>query len=160
MRIACHADNEAVNVEVHDDGRGIDAGELPTLFEPFRQAHGAGGAHRRLGLGPAIARSIVDLSRGTLQARRPGQGGGATLRVRLPRSTAPVVEAAPPESPGAAELARLRGLRVRYVEDDADIAEGVRQMLLSLGVTVGLCASHEPRWPAWRITSSMCCCVT
>ncbi len=38
----------------------------------------------------------------------------------------------------ADQLARLRGLRVLHIKDELDIAEGVRLMLLSLGVSVDM----------------------
>ncbi len=144
VRVTCRATAEAVIVEVQDDGRGIDAAELPHLFEPFRQAQPGGGAHRGLGLGLAIARNIVDLSGGTLQARSAGLGSGATFSVCLPRSRTPATASeGAAAAAGLGDLSALRGLRVLYVENEPDIAESVRQMLQALGAAVELCLGHD-----------------
>jgi signal transduction histidine kinase len=70
-------------IEVRDTGDGIDPAFLPYIFEPFRQQtdrdHGGG-----LGLGLAIARSLVELHGGTIGAESAGIGRGATFRVCLP----------------------------------------------------------------------------
>ena len=73
-------DSEAV-IEVRDTGEGIDPALLPYIFEPFRQHSGRSGG---LGLGLAIARSLVEMHGGTIEADSEGAGRGATFRVRLP----------------------------------------------------------------------------
>jgi PAS domain S-box-containing protein len=72
---------EAV-VEVGDTGEGIDPKLLPYIFEPFRQH--ASGKSGGLGLGLAIARSLIEIHGGTIEAESEGVGRGATFRVRLP----------------------------------------------------------------------------
>ncbi len=90
-------------IEVADTGVGIDATELPHIFERFyrgsrsNEARGSGS-----GLGLAIVRSIVDMHHGavTVSSRL---GGGTTFVVTLPRDPrageppgpAPGVETAP-----------------------------------------------------------------
>ena len=143
VRVTCRATPDAVTVEVQDDGRGIDAAELPHLFEPFRQAQRDGGTHRGLGLGLAIARNIVELSGGTLRVHSAGLGRGATFSVRLPRSRTPAAAGDEVAPVGLDELAPLRGLRVLYVENEPDIAESVRLMLQVLGTSVELCLGHD-----------------
>ena len=68
---------------VTDSGPGISADLLPHIFEPFRQGpvreRGTG-----LGLGLAIARQIVELHGGTVEAESKGPGSGATFTVSLP----------------------------------------------------------------------------
>jgi two-component system, OmpR family, sensor kinase len=70
-------------VTVLDDGPGIDADLLPTIFERF--ARGAKSRHRdagSTGLGLAIVRAIVESHHGTVQVMsRPGQ---TAFVVRLP----------------------------------------------------------------------------
>jgi PAS domain S-box-containing protein len=63
---------------VSDTGRGIPADQLPRLFDAFFTTKKDG-----LGLGPAIARSIVDAHGGRIWAE-DGRGRGATFRVILP----------------------------------------------------------------------------
>jgi len=131
-----------LRVEVKDWGRGIDAADLPLIFEPFRQGPGSPNSHRGLGLGLAITRSVVHLFGGELQAHSDGPGCGASFVVELPLSTgAGEVESTVADDVSDEDRQRLRGVRVLYVEDEEDIAEGGRLLLSSLGVQVELCLS-------------------
>jgi signal transduction histidine kinase len=84
VRIGVGALDGAMRFAVADSGVGIDASEVPHLFEPFRQAHGArsrraGGA----GLGLYIVSRLVELLGGAVTVEsRPG--GGTTFTVTLP----------------------------------------------------------------------------
>lgn len=75
-------------IRVSDTGKGISPDFLPHVFESFRQADGTttrmfGG----LGLGLSIARYLVELHGGTIQAQSAGEGQGATFTVRFPLMT-------------------------------------------------------------------------
>jgi signal transduction histidine kinase len=73
-------------ITITDTGKGIRADFLPYVFEAFRQAETAPSrtASSGLGLGLAIVRHLVELHGGTVAAESPGEGLGATFRVRLP----------------------------------------------------------------------------
>jgi signal transduction histidine kinase len=72
-----------VALAVTDTGVGIDAGELPHVFDRFWQADHA---HRiGTGLGLAICKSIVERSGGTISARS-AVGVGTTIEFTLPRA--------------------------------------------------------------------------
>ena len=74
-----------VEMLVRDDGDGIAAGDLPHVFERFRQADGGSTrATAGLGLGLAIVRHIVEMHGGTAEAASAGGGCGATFRVTIP----------------------------------------------------------------------------
>ena len=76
---------EHVEVRVIDTGQGISPDLLPHVFERFRQGDDATTRrHTGLGLGLGIARHLVELHGGTVQAASPGVGQGATFTVRLP----------------------------------------------------------------------------
>jgi signal transduction histidine kinase/CheY-like chemotaxis protein len=142
VEVSCERSGERLRLEVRDEGRGIDAAELPLIFEPFRQAQGSRNPHRGLGLGLAITRSIVQLFGGELRAHSDGPGRGASFVVELPLSTGSAdTRGVSPDDVGAEDRRRLRGLRVLYVEDEEDIAEGGRVLLASLGVKVEVCAN-------------------
>ncbi|XXF79634.1 HAMP domain-containing sensor histidine kinase [Myxococcaceae bacterium GXIMD 01537] len=72
-----------MEVEVADEGIGIDAIDLPHLFTPFfRSDRSRARATGGVGLGLALARRIVDAHGGSLQLdSQPGVG--TTVRVRL-----------------------------------------------------------------------------
>jgi len=72
-------------ITVSDTGRGITSQFLPFVFDRFRQAETmvsrtAGG----LGLGLSIARHLVELHGGLIEASSEGEGRGATFTVTLP----------------------------------------------------------------------------
>ncbi|KAB8332445.1 response regulator [Scytonema tolypothrichoides VB-61278] len=73
------------SIQIKDTGIGISADFLPHVFERFTQAqvpsrYSPGG----LGLGGAIARQLVELHGGTIEAASEGEGRGATFTVKLP----------------------------------------------------------------------------
>ena len=77
-------DGEAV-LEVSDTGSGIPQAFLPFVFDKFRQADASlTRQHGGLGLGLAIARHLVELHGGTIEAQSGGEGCGATFIVRVP----------------------------------------------------------------------------
>jgi signal transduction histidine kinase len=76
---------EDVELSVSDTGVGITADFLPHVFERFRQADGSfTRGHGGLGLGLSIARSLVEMHGGTIEASSEGPNRGATFTIRLP----------------------------------------------------------------------------
>jgi signal transduction histidine kinase len=73
----------ALRLDVEDEGAGIPAGELETIFDKFVQGsttnNGAGGT----GLGLSLCREIIRLHCGMIYAQNR-QEGGACFTVRLP----------------------------------------------------------------------------
>jgi len=73
---------------VTDTGMGISDTFLPYVFDKFRQADASfTRQHGGLGLGLAIARHLIELHGGSIEARSAGEGTGATFVVRLPLET-------------------------------------------------------------------------
>jgi PAS domain S-box-containing protein len=77
--VTTRALGDKVEVVVTDSGHGIPADRLPRLFDAFFTTKKEG-----IGLGLAIARSIVEAHDGRISAEDLG-GRGATFRVALPR---------------------------------------------------------------------------
>jgi two-component system CheB/CheR fusion protein len=72
-------------VRIHDTGVGIPAGQLAEIFELFTQVHPDNVESRAgMGIGLALARELVELHGGTIQARSDGVGKGSEFIVRLP----------------------------------------------------------------------------
>ena len=109
-------------ITVSDTGKGIHADFIPYVFDYFRQADGTttrkfGG----LGLGLAIARHLVELHGGTVEAESPGIGQGATFTIRLPlMSTQPATNQ---DSKLLDPFLDLSGIKVLVVDDDTDTRE-------------------------------------
>ncbi len=75
-----------LTVSVSDDGIGIDAADLPHVFDRFyRTDHSRGRGMAGTGLGLAIARAIVEAHGGAVSVASEGRGHGATVVLSLPR---------------------------------------------------------------------------
>ena len=88
-RIAVTAERETgmVLVTVQDSGIGIPAEKLTQVFEPFTQLdHSLERSRGGLGIGLALARRLVEMHGGTIEAHSPGPGAGSQFVVRLPLS--------------------------------------------------------------------------
>ena len=79
VRIDCYSDGGWATVEVEDAGPGFSPEGLSEAFAPFRTTKQDG-----TGLGLAISRRIVEEHGGTISVAN-GAGGGACVRIRLPR---------------------------------------------------------------------------
>ena len=85
------------SVAVTDTGEGLDAEDLHRVFERFYRVpdRRRGGTDTGSGIGLTIARGIMAAHGGSLDARSPGRGRGATFTARLPLAEGPQV-ASPP----------------------------------------------------------------
>ncbi|MDB9377188.1 PAS domain-containing sensor histidine kinase, partial [Nodularia sphaerocarpa] len=77
------SDDSQILIEVSDTGLGIKPEFLPHVFDRYRQAD-CTSTHSGLGLGLAIARHLVQLHGGTIQAHSQGEGLGSTFTIKLP----------------------------------------------------------------------------
>ena len=149
VRVAVRRAAHKVEISVSDTGAGIDPTMLSAIFERFRQAEsGPTRAFSGLGLGLAIARSLVEAHGGTIIAFSDGPGTGATFRVTLPdvarTSTMPSPVAAAGGEPTVARPAgalRLDAARVLVVDDDPDACELLETLLGAAGAIVH-CANN------------------
>ena len=76
-------DAQTTLIEVSDDGPGIDAHDLPHIFEKFYRGR-TSGLKPGTGLGLALALQVVESHGGVIEVASP-QGSGAAFTVRLPR---------------------------------------------------------------------------
>jgi signal transduction histidine kinase len=86
VRLSCDADATVVRVHVRDTGPGIDADQLPVIFEPFVQGHRAlNRPNDGVGLGLAISRDLARGMGGDVSVTTE-MGVGSTFTLRLPRA--------------------------------------------------------------------------
>ena len=143
--------DDQAEICVMDTGAGIAPGFLPHIFERFRQADSTTTRrHGGLGLGLAIARHIVEMHGGTIDAHSEGEGKGSTFRVCLPlakghRNRPTARRAAPPALQQAEVEASqdLNGYRILAVDDDEDALIMLKHILESAGASVRTAVSGE-----------------
>jgi PAS domain S-box-containing protein len=133
-------------VEVEDTGIGIEPEVLSGIFDAFQQGELA--ITRRfggLGLGLAISKAIVELHGGSLNAASAGRGRGARFSVRLPVGDVriPREAASGParEVPAPPPAVEAPALRILLVEDHADTAEAMADLLREMGHQVTVAGS-------------------
>jgi CheY-like chemotaxis protein len=120
---------EAV-VRVRDDGIGLAPELLPHVFDLFTQADSTLDRSRGgLGIGLTLVRQLVELHGGRVEASSDGPGRGSEFAVRLPTLARGAAPAGDLESGGPDADRGSAGLRILVVEDNADAAETLRQVL-------------------------------
>ena len=128
------------HVTIIDTGSGISPDFLPFIFERFRQADTTSTRKQKgLGLGLAIARQIVQLHGGTIEAASAGDGRGSTFTVKLPLLVSSSPVASPPVVRGEEQRGRtptLDGITVLVVDDEEDAREAMAVLLGQAGARV------------------------
>ena len=112
---------------------GIPREMLGRIFEMFAQVDSslertAGG----LGIGLTLARTLVELHGGSIEARSDGAGRGSEFLVRLPLATTEPPPPSATEGPGA----RDARARILVVDDNVDAADSLGRLLALDGYDV------------------------
>ncbi len=157
VRLQVGAQDAVVEVSVHDSGVGIDAAELPRIFdEHYQIGNPARDRSQGLGLGLATARRLCELLGLELTVQsHPGRGSRFALCLPLaaeeaapagpPVSTAAARQAARPQQPGHTVQ------RVLVLEDDAGSRRALTEVLQAWGCEVMAAASLQEalqhQWP-------------
>jgi len=125
--------DEAI-ITVRDSGEGIPAELLDRVFDPFVQASAAGVRPRPggFGIGLALARRLIELHGGTIEARSGGRGRGSDFIVRLPL-VAGTEEIEAMEATSPPPTPEVKSAHVLIVEDDADTRQMLRLTLQLAG---------------------------
>jgi len=133
IRVQATLANDQVSVHVQDNGIGIAPELLPEMFEMFSQATSAlDRSEGGLGIGLSLARGLVALHGGSIEARSPGLGLGSDFVVTLP--LAPTGRAAHVAAGGALSPAgNARPVRVLVADDNHDSADSCAMLLEMAG---------------------------
>lgn len=148
-------DDPAAVIRVRDTGVGIPPNRIDKIFEMFAQVdpdrdRRTGG----LGIGLALARGIVHMHRGTIEAHSEGENKGSEFIVRLPLAQPRELPAVTVHTNGKVEAKPIRPRRILAVDDNIDALEGLAGVLRSAGhdvltavdgpTALSLAAAHQP----------------
>jgi len=158
---AARASRGRIRFAVEDTGVGLDAADLPRLFEPFVRAEDATRSGRGgTGLGLSIAKALTDAMGGTLSvASRRGVGSVFTVELPLPTVARPATRAQARRAPVAGTRAARataadqrsahepvapdRAIDVLVVDDSPAGRELLGEMLQGTGARARTAATGE-----------------
>jgi signal transduction histidine kinase len=115
-----------VRISVVDNGIGIQANDVDSIFDLFSQGDFRSGKMREgLGIGLSLVRSLVELHGGMVTVASPGAGLGSAFEVRLPLQSGQ----AEPVKAAAADAEPALPSRVLVVDDNIDAADMIASLL-------------------------------
>jgi signal transduction histidine kinase len=126
-----------IEATVRDNGRGIPSAKLREIFELFAQMDRTFDKEEGLGIGLTLAKQLVELHGGLIEARSEGAGRGSEFYVRLPRVAA---DAEPAPRP-AVHSGSPR--RILVADDNEDSAESLALLLEAHGHRVQVAYDGE-----------------
>ncbi len=126
IRVDLETQDQNAVLTVRDSGVGIAPEVLPRVFDLFMQADRTD--QRGLGIGLALAKTLIELHGGSIEADSPGLGLGSTFIVRLPLVQASA-DAAVTGSVSSAQTEA--SVRVLIIDDNRDVADSLVMLLHS-----------------------------
>jgi len=134
IRLKAERHGPQVVVRVKDNGIGIAADTLPQVFEMFAQADQSIEKSRGgLGVGLTLAKHLVTMHDGVIEAHSDGPGKGSEFVVRLPLAASEVTTAHDggdvPDATGSGAVP----LRILVADDNMDAATSMEVLLEILG---------------------------
>ncbi len=127
IRLSASYQDRLLQIRVADSGIGISAQALPRLFQMFSQVQATmDRSEGGLGIGLALAKGLVDMHGGTIEAHSAGPGHGSEFVVRIPCAATP--DSADPAPIGAGH-SRSPARRVLIADDNRDAAESLGMLL-------------------------------
>ncbi|GGY58441.1 ATP-binding protein [Pseudoduganella albidiflava] len=128
---------EHVTLAVADSGIGMEPELATRIFDLFVQGRrGPDRTQGGLGIGLALARSLVQSHGGSLAVRSDGTGKGSTFTVCLPRVGGGAAAEPPPAMPGKEPPGHAqpgRALHIVVVDDNRDAADSLAGLLAARG---------------------------
>ena len=140
IRLAVKVEEDLVAFQVRDNGIGIAAEMLLSVFDLFTQVdHSLDRSNGGLGLGLTVVRSLVEMHGGSVQAASEGLGKGSEFMVRLPiwkpeetmATNRPPFFSSPPAESHTTTSPAPRSRKVLVVDDNVTSARSL-ELLLTL----------------------------
>ena len=142
VRIAAHAEDDAVEIAVEDSGVGIAPAQLSRLFTPFDRLAAEAGPVPGTGLGLALSQQLMRCMAGEITvSSTPGEGSRFVLRLRRAEAHDHPAPGATPSAQALHERAAPRRYRrVLAIENEAS--------------NLALLHAVIARRPAWRMATA------
>jgi two-component system, sensor histidine kinase len=122
--VELHGEEDTAVISVSDNGIGISAELLPSIFDLFVQSsRSLDRSEGGLGIGLSVVQRLVRMHGGEVHAASDGPGKGSTFEIRLPRVPAPR------EPPGQRPPLKINPKRILVVDDNADAANTLAELL-------------------------------
>jgi signal transduction histidine kinase len=130
ISLSARPEGEHVEIRIRDNGIGIPAELLPSVFGLFTQLDRTSDRTQGgLGIGLALVRKLVEMHQGTVTAHSEGVGHGSEFVIRLPRiidQGATIVDGMTrPEFGNPTQ----RGRRILVADDNRDALESLATLL-------------------------------
>jgi signal transduction histidine kinase/CheY-like chemotaxis protein len=126
-------EDRTLMVVVSDTGIGIAPDMLDTVFEMFVQVDSTlERSNAGLGVGLSLARKLVELHGGSIEAHSAGVGHGSQFVVRLPI----VVEPELPAKPTPMSFISAETYRILLADDNVDFVNSIGALLTAMGHSV------------------------
>ncbi|MFS0753912.1 ATP-binding protein [Noviherbaspirillum sp. 1P10PC] len=130
IRLEASVDQGRAVVKVIDNGIGLSPAMLTRIFDMFTQVdYSLERSNAGLGVGLTLARRLVELHEGTLEAFSDGTDKGSAFVATLPLAAA----AGPEEGASAPEAAPAQRFRILLADDNVDFANSLATLLQGLG---------------------------
>jgi CheY-like chemotaxis protein len=131
--ISAEVDESTIVTRVRDSGRGIADELLPRVFDKFVQGEPNAPGQSGLGIGLALAKQMIDLHGGRIEAHSDGPHRGSEFRFMLPQvDELPVMKNSPVAGSKLAVLGADR-IRILVVDDNVDAANTLSELLKLAG---------------------------
>jgi PAS domain S-box-containing protein len=128
IRLSVSSTCDEVIMRITDTGIGISPEAMPHIFLMFSQVRATGDrSGGGLGIGLALAKHVVELHGGAIEARSAGLGCGSEFTVRLP-----IGDVGPDDlrvAPNATKAPPIVRRRVLIADDNGDVVESLAMLL-------------------------------
>ncbi|MDL2356667.1 MAG: ATP-binding protein [Pseudomonadota bacterium] len=133
VTLTARVEDKSLIVAVADNGIGIAPDMLASVFEMFVQVDSTlERTNAGLGVGLSLARRLVELHHGSIEARSSGIGRGSEFTVRLPI----VVEPELPNASTPAAFISAETYRILLADDNVDFVNSIGALLSAMGHSV------------------------
>jgi signal transduction histidine kinase/CheY-like chemotaxis protein len=133
VSLSAKVEDQTLTLVVADNGIGLAPEMLGSVFEMFVQVDSTlERTNAGLGVGLSLARKLVELHGGSIEAHSDGLGRGSRFTVRLPI----VVEPELPTKPTPAAFISSETYRILLADDNVDFVNSIGALLSAMGHSV------------------------